>query len=179
MDLANERPMRLALEALHPKQGEIILDAGCGPGTALRALSRTTDCRLFGLDHSEAMIAEAKRRLRERAVLETGEIEHLPRSWPPFDAILAMNVLYFAQDDGLMVAALRRALRRGGRLVAYVTDRQTMERWAFASAGYHRLFDRHDLEYLLVQGGFGRASISIKDYALAPSIRGLIAHAER
>jgi SAM-dependent methyltransferase len=179
MDFANERPLRLAVEALEPRAGERILDAGCGTGAALRAIGEQAECRLYGLDRSETMVAAARYRLGGRAVLARGEIGHLPGVWPPFDAVLALNVLYFADGEGEMIAGLRRALRRGGRLVAYVSDRQTMERWAFTRAGHHRLYHAHELEELLVQGGFARASISIKDHAIARGIRGLIAHAER
>jgi SAM-dependent methyltransferase len=179
MDFANERPLRLAIEALEPKAGERILDAGCGTGAALLAIQRQADCRLYGLDRSAAMIAAARNRLGNRAMLAQGEIRHVPGMWPPFDAVLALNVLYFADSKGEMIAGLRRALRPGGRLVAYVSDRQTMERWPFTRAGHHKLFDARELEDLLALGGFSRTSISIKDHAVAPGIRGLVAHAER
>lgn len=78
-----------------------------------------------------------------------------------------------------MVAALRESLRHGGRLVAYVTHRHAMERWRFAHSGLHRLYDVSGLEDALVEGGFARASISVKDLAVAPGIRGLVARAER
>ncbi|MGZ3235116.1 MAG: class I SAM-dependent methyltransferase, partial [Croceibacterium sp.] len=80
---------------------------------------------------------------------------------------------------GAMIAALRESLRHGGRLVAYVTHRRTMERWRFAHAGLHRLYDANELEDALVEGEFARASISIKDLPIAPGIRGLVARAER
>ena len=64
-------------------------------------------------------------------------------------------------------------------MIAYVTHRHTMERWRFAQAGLHRLYDAGELEAALVDGGFARASISIKDCQVAPGIRGLIVDAER
>lgn len=178
MDFANSRPMRLAVQALSPRRGERVLDAGCGTGAALRAIRERADCMLHGLDRSAEMIAVARRRLGPGAVLAEGEIERIPKEWPPFDAVLALNVLYFAGRDGAMAAGLRSALRPGGRLVAYVSHRQTMERWAFARTGHHRLFDAQELEGLLLQGGFAPASILIEDHAVAPGVRGLIAHAE-
>jgi len=180
MDIANARPRRFAVAALAPKPGERVLDAGCGTGAALAMLRTAADCRLYGIDRSDAMVTAARRRLGSGATLASESIEDLARqSWRPFDAVLALNVLYFADPQGAMVAALREALRQGGRLVAYVTHRHTMERWRFARAGLHRLYDVGELQDALVEGGFARASISIKDLAVAPGIRGLVAHAER
>ena len=179
MDFANARPLRLAIAELEPKAGERILDAGCGTGAALAAIRATAACELYGIDLSGAMVTAAERRLGANATLLRGEIEHLPAEWPRFDAAFALNVLYFADPAGKLVAGLHGALRYGGRLVAYVSDRPTMERWPFARAGFHRLYDAAELTTALVDGGFARASISIKEYALAPGISGLIAHAER
>lgn len=179
MDRANAGPLRLAIEALAPTAGERILDAGCGTGAALAAVRARAHCHLYGVDRSESMIATARSRLGTTATLAAGRIEALPEAWPQFDAVLALNVLYFAGTEGAMVHGLRGALRPCGRLIAYVTHRHAMARWRFARAGRHRLFDKSELEELLVEGGFARGSISIKDHAVAPGIRGLVARAER
>lgn len=173
------RPLRLAIGALEPKAGERVLDAGCGTGAALAAVRAQADCEVYGIDRSDAMIAAARRRLGAQANLTRAAIEELPAPWRDFDGVLALNVLYFADADGTMVRGLHRALRYGGRLVAYVTHRSTMEHWSFARAGLHRLYDAPELKAALVQGGFAQSSISIKDLAVAPGIRGLVAHAER
>lgn len=180
MDFANRRPLRLALAALDLQPGERVLDAGCGTGAALAVLRRSGALHCSGIDQSAAMIAAARQRLGPDVPLAVTTIEDLLHlGWPAFDAVLALNVLYFADTGGRMIAALRHALRRGGRLVAYATHRHTMERWRFARAGLHRLYDPHGLEAALVEGGFARSSISVKDCEVAPGIRGLIAHAER
>ena len=179
MDLANDRPVRLAVAALAPRAGERILDAGCGTGAALAAVRAEAPCSLCGVDRAAAMVAAARRRLGDAADIAVQDIAGLPGEWPPFDGVLALNVLYFADPAGSLVAALHRSLRSGGRLVAYVTHRESMKRWGFARAGLHRLYYAAELEAVLVQGGFARALISIKEHTVAPKIRGLIAHAER
>ncbi len=179
MDLANERPLRLAIDALAPQPGERILDAGCGTGAALAAILPTAACQLCGIDRSAGMIAAACRRLGGEANLVMQDIASLPGVWRPFDGVLALNVLYFADPAGTTVAALHRSLRPGGRLVAYVTHRTSMQRWRFARAGLHRLYDARELEAALIEGGFAREMISINEHAVAPTVRGLIAHAER
>lgn len=178
MDLANRRPLQLALDALATQARERVLDVGCGTGAALAELCRA-GCEAHGIDRSATMVAQARRRLGARVALWNGAVDDLPDDWLGFDAVLAINVLYFADPAGSMVAAMRRALRPGGRLVVYVSERSTMERWRFTRAGLHRLYDADELADAIAAGGFARSSISVKDHAVARGIRGLVARAER
>ena len=179
MDLVNQGPIRLAVDKLAPESGERILDAGCGTGAALAEVSARADCTLHGVDKSRSMVAMARRRLSGRATVCVQDIADIPDAWAPFDGALALNVLYFADATCRMISGLRRPLREGGRLVAYVTHRKTMERWPFIRAGVHRLYDAHELEDALVAGGFRRTLISIEEHVIAKGVRGLIARAER
>jgi SAM-dependent methyltransferase len=179
MDLANRGPTQLALDLLDPRDGERILDAGCGTGAALDAVARRAGVRLCGIDPSPTMIAAARRRLGNSVNLHVAAADDLPFESEFFDAALLLNVLYFADPAGRMVAGLHRVLRPGGRLVAYVTHRETMQRWPFAQAGFHRLFDAAELADALVQGGFVPDAISVQEVRITPSVRGLLARAVR
>lgn len=175
MDFANRCPTRLALNLLQVRPGERILDAGCGTGAALATLISRVDCDACGVDASPTMVATARARLKGRARIEQDSIENASFSSGSFDAALALNVLYFADEHGCLVSALRRLLKPGGRLVVYVTDRHTMTRWRFARVGRHRLFDTKELVNALVAGGFERAAISVFARSVAPGVRGLLA----
>ena len=175
MDRANRRPIRLAIDLLDPQVGERILDVGCGTGAALAELLARAKCEVAGVDASPTMIARARGRLGDCARLEMGRIEDLPFATHSFAAVLALNVVYFSDREGRMIAALRRMLKPGGRLVAYVTHRATIEDWSFADAGYHRLFDEGELVAALVAGGFARERISVHASPVAPSVIGLFA----
>jgi ubiquinone/menaquinone biosynthesis C-methylase UbiE len=180
MDMANASVTRRAVELLGPQPGESVLDAGCGTGSALAEVRRRTPaCDLIGIDRSETMIDAARKRLGENASLRTGAVEELAPDISGLDGALLLNVLYFCGADAAMVRAVHRRLKPGGRLVAYVTDRATMERWAFARSGLHRLFDRHELPALLVAGGFARAQITVHEERVAHFARGLFAVAYR
>ena len=178
MDLANAGVTRRAVDLLQPQPGEFILDAGCGTGAALGEERRRVSCSLTGIDRSAAMIAAASRSLGEQATLRAGSVEELG-SGPTFDGVLLLNVLYFCDADAAMVRAVHRALKPDGRLVAYVTDRATMQRWSFARSGFHRLFDRYELADLLAAGGFAPAQIKVHEEPLAHFVRGLFAVAYR
>lgn len=175
MDLANRAPTRIAVELLDPRADERILDVGCGTGAAAAAVLARAPCDVVGIDRSRIMVLAARRRLGARAELHRYAIEDLPRNLSGFDGALALNVLYFADLRGQMVSRIREALRPGGRLVAYVTDRRSMERWAFAREGIHRLFDETDLAAALECGGFAPAAISVQSVVIARSVTGLFA----
>lgn len=178
MDVANRRPLRHAVDLLDPKPGEAVCDAGCGTGRALSRVLSRADCRVTGIDPSRRMLAAARRLLGKRAELLHGTIEERGTGGRRFDAVLALNVLYFAQADGAMARALRSMLVPGGRLVAYVTARETMENWGFTRAGYHRLYDPQELTALLVDGGFAPDRVVIHREPVGFGAIGLFAYAQ-
>jgi ubiquinone/menaquinone biosynthesis C-methylase UbiE len=179
MDLANRKPMRLATELLAPQQGERILDAGCGSGLAIVKLLNLACCTVTGIDRSATLVAKARRRLRHAAAIHQASIEDMPFQNEGFDAVLALNVLYFCDPEHRMIAALRRVLRPGGRLIIYVTHRRSMENWSFARKGRHRLFDERSLAASLVAGGFAPKAIEVHSSPITQSVTGLLALARR
>jgi SAM-dependent methyltransferase len=179
MDLANASVTRRAVDLLDPHPGELVLDAGCGTGAALAEVRRRAPGTLIGIDRSETMIDAARGRLGEDASLRVGAVEDLATDTIGLDGALLLNVLYFCGADAAMVRAVNRRLKPGGRLVAYVTHRATMERWTFARSGLHRLFDPGELAALLVAGGFAPAQIEVHEEPVARFARGLFAVAHR
>jgi len=179
MDLANRTPTRIALDYLSPHPGEAVLDAGCGTGAALAEMLVRADCRATGVDRSPTMLADARRRLGGRAELVEASLECLPFADGVFDAVLALNVLYFADQDGAMISELRRVLRPGGRLVAYVTAAQTMKSWSFVGAGLHRLFDPGTLNDALADAGFDSDAVTVHVVPVTGAVMGLFAVSTR
>nr|WP_246351975.1 class I SAM-dependent methyltransferase [Sphingobium subterraneum] len=180
MDAANRKPSRLAVGILNARDGERVLDAGCGTGATMAQMLRKGRCHVTGVDRSATMIRRARARMKalgktSLCELAVGEIGHLPFVSNSYDAALALNVFYFCGDDGAMVTDLRRVLRPGGRLVAYVTHRRSMAGWSFTSKGTHRLFDQRELTALLVQGGFDPTHIHVEVHEIAHKVAGLFA----
>ena len=183
MDMVNRRPTSLAIDLLAPRAGELVLDAGCGTGVAAQRVLREADCRVVCVDRSGTMLASARRTLaleeQERKVaFVDADLSALPLKDGSFDAALALNVLYFCDHRAAMVSDLHRVLRRGGRLVAYVTHRASMANWSFVQHGHHRLFDAEELHELLALGGFAASRIKVHEHRITSSIRGLLAIAE-
>jgi SAM-dependent methyltransferase len=183
MGFANAKPNALALAALDLRDGESLIELGCGPGHALQALLRASHLvRAIGLDWSEMMLAQASR--RNRLALEAGRVAlvradfaRLPFDDESADAILAVNVVYFMTASA--VGEARRVLRPGGHLVLYATHGSAMRRWPFAGRHSHRLFDRKRLAALLAEAGFGEDRIRIDDIDAGFGVSGLLAVATK
>ncbi|KEQ52884.1 class I SAM-dependent methyltransferase [Sphingobium chlorophenolicum] len=180
MDMANRVPLQMAVDLLTPVDGEMLLDAGCGTGAASEAMRRRADCRIVAIDQSETMVRRARSRLAKACksgtvVVHQAMLEELPCRPGSIDAALALNIFYFCGPDGSMIRAIREALRPDGRLVAYVTDRDSMQRWSFTRVGLHRLYDGEGLQAALVDGGFDPARVTITKKSIAPGISGLFA----
>ena len=179
MDIVNRGPARLAIDLLAPAKDERILDAGCGTGMAMRQVLHRAPCRITGIDPSAEMVRIARERLRGEGEVIQSAIEEMPFGAATFDAVLALNVLYFCDMQGKMLENLHRVLRPGGRFVAYVTDRKTMQNWHFAREGYHRLFDAAELADAIAQAGFDPERITVHERRITRSVTGLFAHAIR
>jgi ubiquinone/menaquinone biosynthesis C-methylase UbiE len=112
---------RAGLDLLPPRVGMHVLDVGCGTGAHL-ALYAAAGCRVFGVDISEAMLCEARRRLGGGALLVGAEATRLPFDRDSFDLVVAATLLH-GLPPGERVAALREMARvAGGRGAVLVID---------------------------------------------------------
>jgi len=185
MALVNDEPNRLAIDALDLRPSETVLELGFGPGWGLRTIAaRTRGARVYGVDQSARMLRQARRInevavSRGRMVLVLGPFSPLPWVDEMFDKILLVNVAYFFDSGDRDISEVYRVLRPGGRIVLYVTSRDTMQKWPFAAADTHRTFDAHDLANLLENAGFRRTHITVTNAELAFGVKGLIAVAEK
>jgi SAM-dependent methyltransferase len=183
MAIANDQPNRLAIDALELQPADRVLELGFGPGWGLRTIAaRTRGGRLYGVDQSARMVEQATRTnevavSRGRILLAQGSFSPLPWIDEMFDKVLLVNVIYFFDSDGRDISEVYRVLRSGGRVVIYVTSRETMVKWPFAGPETHRIYDRNELFGLLEGAGFRRSDISIEDLKLPLGIKGLLATA--
>jgi ubiquinone/menaquinone biosynthesis C-methylase UbiE len=120
---------RWTVELLAVEPEHRVLELGFGPGVGIAALAERAHRGLVvGVDHSEAMLRQARCRNRAairagRVRLESGSYECLPPFEAPFDRIMAVNSLLFSEDPGAVVRELRERLRPGGLLAVTFQSR--------------------------------------------------------
>ena len=149
------------LTALLPDDGTI-LEVGTGTGALLPMLA-AGNRRVIGVDHSPAMLEEARRRIAEehleRVELRLGEMSHVPVPDVSVDCLVANMTLHHAADPLAVLKEFRRTLGdRGALLIADLArhDREWVrERLADQWLG----FEEGELREWLDVAGFVETSL--------------------
>ena len=103
-----------------------VLDVGCGTGNYLWALSESVGCDCWGIDTSEAMVAEARKRI-SRAHLFCAPAERMELPDTQFNLVFAVDVVHHLTDRPQAFRECFRVLRPGGKL-CLVTESTEMVR---------------------------------------------------
>jgi len=106
------------LGVLHLGPGRRVLELGCGSGGIAEHISDLTGAHVTGLDNVPEAIALAKQRALTRAerlgfVLDS--MDHMEFPLASFDAIIAIDALYFTDLD-TTVAQMKAVLKPGGEM---------------------------------------------------------------
>jgi trans-aconitate 2-methyltransferase len=123
------------LGRLQLRGDEAALDAGCGSGrVSAELLDRLTRGSLLAVDGSEAMIAKARERLRDRASYMVADLSELAVE-APVDLVFSTATFHWIPDHDRLFARVRAALKPGGRLVAQCGGEGNVADHAAAIAG--------------------------------------------
>jgi ubiquinone/menaquinone biosynthesis C-methylase UbiE len=119
---SNRKRNAWAVELLGVEPTDRVLEIGFGPGIAIRELShRATRGLVCGVDHSEVMLRQARRRNRVavragRVDLRRASAEHLPAFEEPFDKVLAVNNMGMWPKPDERLKELHSLMRPGGQI---------------------------------------------------------------
>lgn len=110
---SNVQRSRWAVDLLDLQPADRVLEVGCGPGVALKAVRSRTP-HVVGVDRSPVMVTAARRRSRT-TVLEA-DADALPTFDAPFDKALAVNTVGHWPDPVAGLRSIHDALRPGGTI---------------------------------------------------------------
>lgn len=141
--------------------GGTLVEIGVGTGSLLPELVKRVDS-LIGVDHSPAMLEEARQRLAEGGVggvdLRLGEMTHLPLPDSSADCLLFNMVLHHAPDPSAVLHETARVLRPGGILLIADLARHERELVREQLADQWLGFEEDELAAWLEQAGFDGCS---------------------
>jgi trans-aconitate methyltransferase len=155
---------------LAPKEGERILDVGCGSGQLTNQIAQVA--QVVGIDSSPQMVADARSKYPsiDFYVMDAANFSFNE----PFDAIFSNATLHWVLNKEGAVKCMYAALKQGGRLVVEFggrgnvetivtqlrrslsshgfTDNGAREVWYFPSAGeYSSLLEKYGFKVQMIQ----------------------------
>lgn len=140
---------------------DTLLEIGVGTGALLPELCLRA-AKVIGVDHSPAMLEEARRRISDgnhNAELRLGEMTHLPLADGGAGCVIANMVLHHAADPLTVLSEIHRVLQPGGALVLADLARHERE-WAREQLADQWLgFDEDELKGWIAAAGFGALEI--------------------
>lgn len=118
-------------EEMGARSGAKLLDVGCGTGDDVRALAGIVgpDGWVVGVDNSEQMVAEARKRTEGLDLpieFQVGNAAHLDFPDNTFDACRAERVLLHVEDPREVLSEMVRVTKPGGRIVTMDADWDTI-----------------------------------------------------
>lgn len=127
--MADMTALHHLLQLLNPKEGEHLLDLGCGAGVIAEYIAEKTGVKVTGLDYAEPAIEEAKERTRDkrnRLSFLTGDMNALELPEQSFDTVISIDTLYWVEDLTNTMAQVAKLLKPGGQMgifmLQYVPD---------------------------------------------------------
>lgn len=156
--------MQWVFDRLELKEGERVLEVGCGTGNLWRenAARLPPGLHLVLTDASAGMLVEARARLARRslrAAFGIMDARRLALISGSFDLVLANHMLYHVPDRGAALAELQRALRPGGRVVVGT------------NGGSHLRELRQLIDRFRLRSGFVPANVAAEAFDLAAANR--------
>lgn len=136
------------IDWISPAKGKSWVDIGCGSGGfTAQIVEECFPSKVDGIDPSDAQIDFAKKRAFTVPVnFQTGDAMELPYESNSFDIAVMALVIFFVPDPTVGVAEMKRVVKPGGTVAAYVWD---IYEGGLPIEDFHSEFRSRDIYYAL------------------------------
>ncbi len=143
--------------------GNLVLDAGCGPGIDALALAEivTAAGQVIGIDHDQEMLDQANRQAREMAIdgylhFQQSDVCNLPFPDDYFHSCRSERLFMHLHQPGKALREIARVTKPGGRVVIVDSD------WASLSIDnpmpeMERILSQYRIDKIINNGYSGRS----------------------
>jgi len=145
----------LLLSQVELTKGAVVLDVACGTGTILRRMADVCQINGSGIDMSENMIEQAKRKCPEMNI-QLSRCEQTPFADKTFDIITTCLAYHHFSDKAGFIKEAARIIKPGGAL--YIADP--------SFPGFIRKFLNGFFRIIRVAGAFSTPEEMYKDFAV-------------
>jgi cyclopropane fatty-acyl-phospholipid synthase-like methyltransferase len=116
------RLTELMVSKVRLREGQHLLDAGCGTGGPAIHLARAIGCRVTGISVSPKQIEKARQKaaqakLDERLQFQVANAMAMPFADASFDAAWAFESLFHMSDPDQALREMHRCIKPGGQLI--------------------------------------------------------------
>jgi ubiquinone/menaquinone biosynthesis C-methylase UbiE len=113
------------VEFVGVRDGEKVLDAGCGTGSLSATLAKVTGAsKIVGIDPSKGFIEYARRQVADpRIIFEIGDAQDLPYPNASFDTCVALLAVDHIPDAPKATIEMRRVTKTAGVVATAMWDR--------------------------------------------------------
>lgn len=147
------------LEELKKNVEGKLLDVGCGTGNILCKLVNEKR-ELFGIDLSENMVRECRKRMESHAEIKVADAEHMPYEDNFFDTLICNASFHHYPHPEEVLREMKRVLKSGGRLLigegyAIQPFRALLNlSFRFSDSGDFKSYGKHEFIRMLENNGF-------------------------
>jgi cyclopropane fatty-acyl-phospholipid synthase-like methyltransferase len=151
MKKGNRHAYDKLIPQLKVKNGDRILEIGYGHGIGIDMLCSRFDCRVTGIDFSELMFKEARKRNGKHcadgtAILHCGDYLDFTGAGGEFDWVIFINVIYFWRDLADPLGKVYGELRPGGTVCFFMAHRDDLNRLKFTTDD---VFNKYTIEQVI------------------------------
>ena len=123
-NMADMEQIDKLVEVMNLDQESKVLDLGCGAGRISEYIQQKTDCDYLGIDYANKPIKYANIRNKDNHKLNFIHMDfnNLKLKDMSFDAVIAIDTIYFATDLEKLVKKIKSLLNPGGKLLIFSTE---------------------------------------------------------